>query len=370
MSISRFSRPLCFLSLLASRGGRAFVVPVTGPSHDTVSNRSPANPALCSWPPGGLLAAPSLSRAPVPASRVRRRLSSPLRMTTKKNPQSGVTNYRRPSAAIERGGGFFVPGLEGFRLRFVLAAVILGLLSLDGLSRPGMTTSQVVSEVLAGLAGVSLFVQALVDQQLERAVATRREAMAAAAASEGGQIAGVTPEEKKVAFFDSAALGEELEAKVMWAADILLQLTAACSFLLLSDGKVLARVGATGGESDSATSIAAAFERATAAATSAATSAEQGRGSPSAIIVKEDGRGNGVNDADIAVMRLLPSDCRQGVLCKIPSPPGGGEGDLVVLLGSTSRGSGAFAGMDRGWFERVCALIALPPAAAADAGGR
>ncbi|CAN0432312.1 unnamed protein product [Ascophyllum nodosum] len=23
--------------------------------------------------------------------------------------------YRRPSAAIEQGGGFFVPGLEGFR---------------------------------------------------------------------------------------------------------------------------------------------------------------------------------------------------------------------------------------------------------------
>lgn len=45
----------------------------------------------------------------------------------------------------------------------------------------------------------------------------------------------------KVAFFDSAALGDELEGKVMWAADILLQLTAACSFVLISDEKVLAR---------------------------------------------------------------------------------------------------------------------------------
>ncbi len=56
------------------------------------------------------------------------------------------------------------------RLRFVLAAVILGLLSLDGFSRPGMTASQVVSEALAGLAGVVLFAQALLDQQKERAV--------------------------------------------------------------------------------------------------------------------------------------------------------------------------------------------------------
>lgn len=59
------------------------------------------------------------------------------------------------------------------RLRFVLAAVVLGLLSLDGFSRPGMTTSQVVSEALAGLAGVVLFAQALLDQQKERAVEVR-----------------------------------------------------------------------------------------------------------------------------------------------------------------------------------------------------
>lgn len=56
------------------------------------------------------------------------------------------------------------------RLRFVLAAVTLGLLSLDGFSRPGMTTSQVVSEALAGVAGLVLFAQALLDQQTERAV--------------------------------------------------------------------------------------------------------------------------------------------------------------------------------------------------------
>ena len=45
----------------------------------------------------------------------------------------------------------------------------------------------------------------------------------------------------QVAFFDSAALGTDLEVKVRWAADIVLQLTAACSFVVFSDGKVLAR---------------------------------------------------------------------------------------------------------------------------------
>jgi hypothetical protein len=33
--------------------------------------------------------------------------------------------YRRPSAALERGGGFFVPGLEGYKLRAVMGALVL-----------------------------------------------------------------------------------------------------------------------------------------------------------------------------------------------------------------------------------------------------
>lgn len=48
--------------------------------------------------------------------------------------------------------------------------MILGLLSLDGVSRPGMSTSQVVSEVLAALAGSILLGQAFLDQQKEQAV--------------------------------------------------------------------------------------------------------------------------------------------------------------------------------------------------------
>eukprot|EP00752_Nemacystus_decipiens_P006524 g5875.t1 len=289
--------------------------------------------------------------------------------------------YRRPSAAIERGGGFFVPGLEGFRLRFVLAAVILGLLSLDGFSRPGMTTSQVVSESLAGLAGFVLFAQALLDQQKERAVEMRREAIAASPASAGGDDAGPAGEGGKIAFVDSAALGADLEGKVRWAADIVLQLTAACSFVAFSDGKVLARVGDTGGESDDRGVVAAAFEQAAsraAATTGAAAAGAQAEDAPpSAIIVKKRGSDSDNRQGEDALMRLLPSSCRQGVLCRFPAPtPGGGDArDMVVLLGSTLAGSGVFSGMDGAWFERVCACLSLGSAGAAakataEAGGR
>lgn len=36
-------------------------------------------------------------------------------------------------------------------------------------------------------------------------------------------------------------MGSDLEGRVRWAADILLQLTAGCSLVVFSEGKVLAR---------------------------------------------------------------------------------------------------------------------------------
>jgi hypothetical protein len=48
---------------------------------------------------------------------------------TKKKKPSGV--YVRPSGAIERGSGFFVPGLEGSRVRLVIGTVLLGLTSFN-----------------------------------------------------------------------------------------------------------------------------------------------------------------------------------------------------------------------------------------------
>ena len=55
--------------------------------------------------------------------------------------------YVRPSAAVEKGGAFFVPGLEGFRLK-LLAASVLGLaLVTNRLASPGEpASSQLVSE--------------------------------------------------------------------------------------------------------------------------------------------------------------------------------------------------------------------------------
>ncbi|CAN0112737.1 unnamed protein product, partial [Ascophyllum nodosum] len=136
------------------------------------------------------------------------------------------------------------------RVRFLLAVVILGLISLEGVSRPGMSISEVISKALAVIAGFTLLGQSLLDQQKERAVQRKREALDSGSSAAAAGVNATASEDAKITFFDSKALGPELEDRVMWAAGILLQLTAGCSFAAFSGGKILARIGTTGGESD------------------------------------------------------------------------------------------------------------------------
>lgn len=71
--------------------------------------------------------------------------------------------YRRPSRAIEKGGGFYVPGLEGERIRIITSgALVLMYIA----NRAGQTTaslSQVISELTGLSVAILLFAQGAVD---------------------------------------------------------------------------------------------------------------------------------------------------------------------------------------------------------------
>lgn len=71
--------------------------------------------------------------------------------------------YARPSAAIERGSGFFIPGLEGSRVRLLFGILALVLTyvnnSLGGVATGGFG----ISETVAVLAGILLLLQAAVE---------------------------------------------------------------------------------------------------------------------------------------------------------------------------------------------------------------
>jgi len=87
----------------------------------------------------------------------------------KKSSSSGV--YSRPSAAIERGSGFFVPGLEGSRVRILFGILVLILAFVNHVTAPLTelnTSGQSVSEAVAAFYGVLLLVQAFSEVGKER----------------------------------------------------------------------------------------------------------------------------------------------------------------------------------------------------------
>jgi len=71
--------------------------------------------------------------------------------------------YIRPSAAIERGGGFFIPGLEGRRLRVAISGVVVALLAVNrgGTPLDDVTSFQLVSEAVAVVAATFLLFSTL-----------------------------------------------------------------------------------------------------------------------------------------------------------------------------------------------------------------
>lgn len=84
----------------------------------------------------------------------------------KKSRPSGV--YARPSAAIERGSGFYVPGLEGSRVRGLFGTLILILTAInsnyyDSLGEKNLGSSFNVSEIVSILFSVLLILQGLVE---------------------------------------------------------------------------------------------------------------------------------------------------------------------------------------------------------------
>ena len=83
--------------------------------------------------------------------------------TSKSARERGI--YSRPSAAIERGSGFFIPGLEGPRIRILFGMTVLlanGANHLFAESEVG-DLGQLVAEVLAAGYGVFLLLQGLIE---------------------------------------------------------------------------------------------------------------------------------------------------------------------------------------------------------------
>lgn len=228
---------------------RAFVVPVA-PNCDVFchNNRSQRQPIYTWWNKNQY--DKSLMRRFAEPSQKNKDASS-----SKKSPkQKGV--YVRPSAAIERGSGFFVPGLEGPKVRLVFGSVLLILASINhwqSTSESAATPGNAFSETLAIVYSLLVLFQAAIEYVKETKQLKESEQVVI---GNDNTVDTSLPIKKTIQQWYPSSLSnsqaidsmeeKDLEVwknRVEWAALLYLSLTKATDMLLVGRTGILYRVG-------------------------------------------------------------------------------------------------------------------------------
>ena len=169
--------------------------------------------------------------------------------------------YSRPSAAIERGSGFYIPGLEGYRVRIVSGAAILALsylnsaISSSDALAGGMESSHLqLSMNLANGYGILLLFQALVDLGKETLFDDSKSGSSKSVKSKPSNI------EMNQIISPSLVDDEELSEAVRWAAATFLSLTPASNIVLINSSGVMYNLGQKIVEVTSMDGVSAALE--------------------------------------------------------------------------------------------------------------
>lgn len=143
----------------------------------------------------------------------------------KRTKSKGV--YVRPSGAIEKGSGFFVPGLEGPKVRVVVGIVLLGLTAVNHITSPTPFGNISFEEVVAILYSLLVLFQAAIEYGKEELIVegTSRSII----------IAKTTTDEELLQKWatSSSSLDDDEKSKIQWAAASYLSITPATQMMLL-----------------------------------------------------------------------------------------------------------------------------------------
>jgi len=157
---------------------------------------------------------------------------------SKKRKASGV--YSRPSAAIERGSGFFIPGLEGPRVRLAAGLILLALSVVNhNLSAATATVNpaNTAAEGLAAVFSLLVLLQALIEYTKDA-----RGQVVSFGKNSNEQL----PLTASLSQQWSMPVEDQMwRRKVEWAATLFLSLTPATHIMLVGPGKILYRLGST-----------------------------------------------------------------------------------------------------------------------------
>lgn len=325
--------------------------------------------------------------------------------------------YVRPSAAIERGGGFYVPGLEGGRLRILVGALIGALLALnhavggggggrgivvDGPAMRALLALR-ISESVAACAVVALLALGVVEEAEEQQRRRRAAAGDAAArlprgASPSGGT-GVPLATDENAPDDAATRGDgdgrsaahAYEDAARFVCESFLTLTpTAASAVVLRGGRVIAHASSAlelDGDARAADSAVAAASRERERRLAADDAGRADETGEAVRRVLDAGRGVYIDDTDeVPSSVTFPFLARRPASVLIEIGDGGGAEGAVGHLSSSSESSEsspeskravfvaagnckrAFTAVDRRWARALARRFAFMPPATSRSG--
>lgn len=163
------------------------------------------------------------NRALVPAS-------SPVQLWARPTPKNSKVSYVRPSAAIERGSGFFVPGLEGPKVRLLSGIVFLLLTFLNHAISQGNPSSFLSISALSFSESITLLYSLIVLLQgwveyfketqgyVQEGTADKKDADSGVAAASMSQH-----------WYDRISLTPPQQERVEWVAATYMSLLPSCT---------------------------------------------------------------------------------------------------------------------------------------------
>ena len=174
---------------------------------------------------------------------------SPTTTTKKTKNANGV--YIRPSAAIERGSGFFVPGLEGYKVRLFVGSIVVVLTVLLHFYHTSTSSTTILpgenisdsgnnfAESLAIFYGLLVLLQGSIEARKD-IFTTSNSNDSISTINNNGQNIQVYQQQWSIEVSDT-----EWRDKVEWVASTYLSLTSATNMILIGPGKIIFSLGTT-----------------------------------------------------------------------------------------------------------------------------
>jgi hypothetical protein len=184
---------------------------------------------------------------------------------SKANKKSTAGIYIRPSAAIERGSGFFIPGLEGYKVRILVGCIVMFCTLLNHLYDQWIVIQDVdptaiaatatsisttmsgntFAEALAIFYGALVFLQGSIEARKENLPLNNPWENSDRAATTTGRNVQLLQQQWSIENSEDSPPGSVWRQRIEWVASSYISLTPATNMMLIGPGKIIFSLGTT-----------------------------------------------------------------------------------------------------------------------------